>query len=76
MRVEEGEGALAGDGGGAGFEVGALIAVEAVASVFVDEQWKTRMGLLDFLDFGGRDVFVLGAEMEHDRATRMFGGEF
>jgi hypothetical protein len=51
MGVEEGEGALASDGGGVRFEVGTLVAVEAVTGIFVKEDGKAGVSLLDFLDF-------------------------
>ena len=68
-------GALAGFGGGLGVVVGAMIAVEAVAGVFVDMDGNMRMGLLDFLDFGGADVFILCTKMQYDGTVRRFVGE-
>ena len=73
--VEEGQGALAGDRSSVRFEVRALVAVEAVSGVGIEKKRKAGMGLFDFLDFRWRDVFIQGAEMEHDRAARPFGGK-
>lgn len=74
--MEEGQSALASYGRGVRFEVRALIAVEAVAGVFVEEDGKAGMGLLDFLNLGGGNVFVLCTEMQHDRTARLFRREF
>ena len=67
---------MAGKSGGAGLEVGAIVAVEAVAGVFVEKDGEIGIGLLNFLDVGSRDVGILGAKMQHDWAARFFGDEF
>lgn len=74
--AEEVEGALAGLSGGGGVVVGAMIAVEAVARVFVDVDGNIGMGLLDLLDFGGADVFIVCTKMQHDGTVWRFAGEF
>jgi hypothetical protein len=73
---QEGQGALAGQGGGVGFVIGTVVAVEAVAGFFVKVDGKIGVSLLDFLDFGGGDVSIFGAEMHDDGTTRFFGCEF
>lgn len=73
MRTKKGESPFAGKSGGLGFEVGTMITIEAVASFLVKEERKPGMGLLDLLDIGSGDVFVLGAEVEHDGTAGLFG---
>ncbi len=70
--AEEGESAFTGDFGGGGFVVGAMVAVEAVAGVIVEEDGEFGMGLLDFLNFGQGDVFVFCTKVQHDGAARLF----
>ena len=70
--AEERKGAFAGEFGGSGFVIGAMIAVEAVAGVFVEEDSDFGMGLLDFLDIGGGDVFVFCTKVQHDGAAGLF----
>jgi len=73
--AEEGQGALTGLVSGFGIVIRPLIAVEAVAGAFVEEDGDFRVRLLDFLDFGGGDVFFIGTEMQHDGAGRFFVDE-
>ncbi len=75
LGTEEGEGAFAGDFGGGGFVVGAMITVEAVAGVFVEEDGDFGMGLLDFLNFGDGNVFVFCTKVQHDGTARLFSNE-
>jgi len=58
--------------GGGGLVVGAMVAVEAVAGIFVEEDGDFGMGLLDFLNIGRGDVFVFCTKVQHDGAARLF----
>ena len=68
MLLEEFEGALASFFGCGGVVAWAWIAVEGVAGV-VPEDFNFRMRGVDLLDFGGGNVRVLAAEVEHDGAS-------
>src|ERR1700704_5905993 len=75
MLLEEVHGALPG-GLGAGFvEAAALVAVEAVLRIGVDENLSIAPALLlDYVDVGHRDRRVLLAEMHHRRHLRLLVG--
>ena len=72
MGVEKGQGALAGLGGGSGVVIGALVAIETMSRVVVEEDRKIRKGVLDFLNVGGGDMFILRTEMQHGGAAGLF----
>src|SRR5216684_1416100 len=56
-------------------EAAALVAMEAVAGVLVDEDFDVGPLLLDDLDVGHRDAGILLAEVKLGRALRLLVGK-
>jgi len=69
---EEFEGSCTSEGGGNRFEGFALIAVEAVAGVFVDEHRNVRVRVVNLFSFLGTDVLIEGAKLQEHRTGGLF----